>query len=254
MFPMEHNILVLTSDHIIAPIEKFISDSEKASEASGCGRFVCYAIPPTGAATGYGYIKTGKAVNKDGTVFKIEQFKEKPDKTTAEQYFASGNYWWNSGMFGFTSSTLKKELCEYQQDISDAFADIPDGSKPLTGYYNGIKYIEQWPEMDNAYDKTPAIAIDKSVAEKTSNAYAVRASFNWDDIGSWDAFEKLFDSNEGKIAEIKSSNCFVYSDVPVALCGVQDLIVVIKNGSALVMKKGAGSMVREAVRQMKENT
>jgi len=254
MFPApQHSILVLTSDHIIAPVEKFVSDSEKACKAVTNGKIVCYAIPPTEPATGYGYIKAGSPENADGSVFRIEQFREKPDKKTAEEYVASGSYWWNSGMFGFTSDVLKKELADHEPDVYNAFEHLPEGEKPVTGYYNGIKYVETWPAMDTAYEKTPAIAIDKSVAEKTANAYAVRASFDWDDIGSWDAFEKLFDTNEGKTVEINSANCFVYSDLPVALCGVKDLIVVIKNGNALVMKKGASSMVRDAVKQMKND-
>ena len=246
----DHTVLVLTSDHVITPVEKFTSDCVKAAECAEKGRFVCYAIPPTEPATGYGYIKTGQSESTDGSVFKIEQFKEKPDSDTALAYFKSGNYWWNSGMFAFTSSFFRKELSICQKDVFDAFDGVEHGSIPVTGYYNGIKYIESWPEMDSAYAKTPSIAVDKAIAEKTTHAYAIRAGFAWDDVGSWDSFEKLFTEKNGKTVEVESDNCFVYSDIPVALCGVDDLVVVIKNGNALVMKKGSSGMVREAVKKI----
>ncbi|QTQ13951.1 mannose-1-phosphate guanylyltransferase [Treponema parvum] len=247
----EHSVLVLTSDHIIKPIENFILDCKKACAAAANGKFVCFAIPPLEPATGYGYIKIGKA--EGDSVFAIEKFVEKPDLKTATEYVKSGKYRWNSGMFGFTCKTLLKEIKEHQNDAYAAFENLLSGNKPKIGVVNGIKYVSSWPEMDAAYSKVPAVAIDKSVAEKTKNACAVSSSFNWDDIGSWDAFEKLFDKNPGETIEIESKDNFVYSDIPVALCGVEDLVVVIKNGKALIVKKGKSSLVRDAVKQMKNS-
>ena len=106
--------------------------------------------------------------------------------------------------------------------------------------------------MEEAYATVKAIAVDNAIAERTERAVAVRATFNWDDVGSWDAFERLFSENVGKTVQIASKNNFIYSDIPVALCGVDDLVVVIKNGNALVMKKGSSGMMREVVKQIKE--
>ncbi|MBQ5877430.1 MAG: mannose-1-phosphate guanylyltransferase, partial [Treponema sp.] len=123
-------------------------------------------------------------------------------------------------------------------------------NKPSISNINSIPYVESWAEMNEAYEKTPAIAIDIAVAEKTDEAYIVLASFDWDDVGSWDSFEK-HSKGEGHSELIQSNNCFVYSDIPVAICGVDDITVVIKNGKALVMKKGASPLVRDAVKLMK---
>ncbi|MBQ3799589.1 MAG: mannose-1-phosphate guanylyltransferase, partial [Treponema sp.] len=98
----------------------------------------------------------------------------------------------------------------------------------------------------------PSIAVDKSVAERTDRAAAVKASFSWDDVGSWDAFCKYFTENADSTVEIASKNNFVYSDIPVALCGVDDLTVVIRNGMALVLKKGSAGQMRDVVKAMKE--
>lgn len=249
---IEHTILVLTSDHVIGPIDHFVSDSQKAYLAASAGKFVCYAIPPTEPATGYGYIKAGKSLDATNSVFTIDQFKEKPDLDTAKLYLSKGNYWWNSGMFAFTSTFMKAELAKNEPELFNSFSCFANAQIPDCKTINGIQYISDWKPMEEAYKTVPSIAIDNSVAEKTNQSVAVKATFDWDDVGSWDAFEKLFTANEGKTVEIQAKNNFVYSDIPVAICGVDNLVVVIKNGSALVMKKGSSALVREVVKQMKD--
>ena len=153
-------------------------------------------------------------------------------------------------MFGFTSQFLKSELKKCEPEVSQAFECVSTGKAPGLSKIHDIFYISQWQEMEEAYKKTPKIAIDNAIAEKTKNAYAVSTSFNWDDVGSWDAFSKFAEGNENVIAKAESENCFVYSDIPVALCDVQDLIVVIKNGKALIMKKGSSNLVRDVVKSI----
>lgn len=246
-----HTMLVLASDHVISPVSAFAADCRKAAATANDGYFVCFAIPPNEPATGYGYIKEGAPISADGNVFAIAQFKEKPDEETARQYLASGSYTWNSGMFAFTSAFFKEEVRRYEPDIAGAFKVFAGAQRPEERTVNGIKYISNWAPMEEAYRSVPAVAVDNAIAERTGRAAAVRASFGWDDVGSWDAFEKLFSKNDSKTVEIKGGNNFVYSDIPVALCGVEDLVVVIKNGSALIMKKGASGMMREVVQKVK---
>ena len=246
---VKHSVLVLTSDHVIAPVENFAADCKEAYEIASKGNFVCFAIPPTEASTGYGYIKTGDAVTEK--TYKIDNFKEKPDAKTAEEYFKSGKYFWNSGMFGFTSDFLKAELKKCQSDVSCAFECVEKGKAPKLARINGIYYVKKWSEMDKAYSSTPKIAIDNAIAEKTDKACAVTTTFKWDDVGSWDAFAKFSEGEDNVIAQAYSENNFVYSDIPVALCDVKDLIVVIKNGKALVMKKGSSNLVRDVVKSIK---
>ena len=105
--------------------------------------------------------------------------------------------------------------------------------------------------MVESYKTVKAIAVDNAIAERTQKAAAVKASFTWDDVGCWDAFEKHYTSEDDKIVSVKSKNNFVYSDIPVALCGVEDILVVIKDGKALVMKKGSSGYMRELVTEIK---
>jgi len=244
-----HSILVLTSDHVISPTDAFINDCSTAFKYTEIGHFVCFAIKPTEPSTGFGYIKGG-AFLSDSNSFHIESFKEKPNIELAKQYLESSDYWWNSGMFAFECKAFKKELKICTPEIFEAFEPLTQSSVPKIKFINEIKTIEEWDEMNEAYNKTPALSIDKAIAEKTEKACAIKASFSWDDVGSWDAFEKLFSKNPSKTALINSNNCFVYSDIPVAICGVDDVIVVIKNGNALVMKKGSSTLVREAAKKM----
>ncbi|MBR1911680.1 MAG: mannose-1-phosphate guanylyltransferase [Treponema sp.] len=247
----EHTMLVLTSDHIIEPTEKFIADCYKAAAIAKKGNFVCFAIPPTEPATGYGYIKQGENIHNDGSVFKIAQFKEKPDAQTAQQYLASGQYSWNSGMFAFTDTFFLHEVLEYESGIFESFKNFDAATLPDCEIINGTKCISHWQPMNESYKTVKAIAVDNAIAERTKKAAAVKSTFTWDDVGSWDAFDKHYAGSNDNTASIKSHDNFVYSDIPVALCGVENLIVVIKDGKALVMKKGSSGSMRDVVKEMK---
>ena len=247
----ERTILVLTSDQVISPMSSFTSDCQKAAFFARQGKFVCFAIPPYEPSTGFGYIKAGNYLDEGQSVFAIESFKEKPDAATAKHYFESGGYSWNSGMFGFTSSLFMGEIERYEPAMAQAFRDLDSSQPPAITQVNSIACIESWSELEAVYDQVEAISVDNAVAERTVNAVAVKASFVWDDVGSWNSFEK-HSGEGGGFVSVESSGNFVFSDLPVALCGVKDLIVVAKNGKILVMKKGTGAFMREIVKLFKE--
>ena len=247
----EHTMLVLTSDQVIEPAENFVSDCKKAATEAKKGNFVCFAIPPTEPSTGYGYIKHGESISKDETIFKIAQFKEKPDFKTAQEYLSSGMYSWNSGMFAFTDTFFMEEICRYESSIAESFKNLDGASQPDFSLINGIKCISNWLPMAESYKTVKPIAVDNAIAERTQKAVAVKASFSWDDVGSWDAFAKYYKGKDDRTVNIESSGNFCYSDIPVALCGVKDLIIVIKDGKALVMKKGTSNSMRNVVNEMK---
>ncbi len=248
-----HTMLVLTSDHVIGPIANFAADCSKAAKTAQEGYFVCFSIPPTEPSTGYGYIRMGEALSADATVATIAQFKEKPDAETARAYLESGMYAWNSGMFAFTDKFFMQEVKSYVPDIYESFKTFDGAAAPQAKTISGISYISGWQPMTDAYSTVTAIAVDNAIAERTVRAATVKASFSWDDVGSWDAFEKYFKENDDKTVEVRAANNFVYSDIPVALCGVEGLVVVIKNGCALIMKKGASGHMRELVKEVKKS-
>lgn len=243
----DRSLLILPSDHVISIDDAFCTSVEAAwRHASSGDAFVCFGIEPEGPATEYGYIKRGELISAEDECYAIAAFKEKPDRALAETYITEG-YWWNSGMFGFTASFFWDEIAAYSPDLGEAFAG--DAGRAKIESVSGIETVRDWPFMWRVYSGLRAVSIDVALAEVSKRARCVKAAFCWSDVGSWDSFERLFVSQAAHTVSIESTNCFVYSDMPVALCGVDDLIVVIKNGRALVLKKGASSLVRLAARE-----
>lgn len=248
----KHSILMLTSDHIIEPVENFIHDVKKAYISATKNHVVTFGITPNEPSSAYGYIINAEEEENNQNVYKIKQFTEKPDQKTAMEYIKNGNCKWNSGLYAFDCDFFEAELQKCSKEVTDSFSDLYDSKLPKIKKIKNIKYIGPYKAMTDAYTKVPSIAIDKSLSEKTKNAYCVTASFNWDDVGSWDSFEKHCSQKTNNACAIQSKNCFVYSDIPVAICGVDDITVVIKNGKALVMKKGSSALVREAAKTITE--
>ncbi|MCL2480853.1 MAG: mannose-1-phosphate guanylyltransferase [Spirochaetaceae bacterium] len=233
--------LILPADHLIEGMELFEKNTLEADLLAHKDFLVTFGIPPTYPETGYGYIKRGESYGKG---YKVESFMEKPDIKTAKQFLEDGNYFWNSGMFVFKMDTFLTEIGKYSPDISASFAKLSNAPKPV--FEKNFKIIMDAPEVEKAYRQSPSISIDYAVMEKTPLAAVVLAEFSWNDIGSWDQFETIIKNFKwAELFEVGSSNNTVFSDIPVALCGVENLIVVIKNGRALVCKKGSSQKIKE---------
>ncbi|ULQ60037.1 mannose-1-phosphate guanylyltransferase [Brucepastera parasyntrophica] len=243
------NILMMASDHLISPLEVFARDVRTASWYAGQKNIVSFAIEPAAPETGYGYIKAGETLplpfSGSSQAFVIDFFREKPDAATAQSYLAEGNYYWNSGIYAFRADFYLNELELYSPEIYQAFQDIDMYNSIET--IAGIRIMSPNDSIEKAYKTTPPISIDYAVSEKTERAVSVRAGFLWNDIGTWDSFAEYYSALSDTSASIKSENCFVYSDIPVMLCGVSDIDVIIKNGKALVAKKGETNLVKEAL-------
>ncbi len=239
MFPCTS--LVLPADHLIEELDLFKKNTEEADSLARDGFLVTFGIPPEYPETGYGYIEKGKKHKKG---FKVASFREKPDPETAKKFVDDGNYFWNSGMFAFSMEVFLEEIRKYSPQIAAAFGKIVKAPPPVI--VNGIEIIMDSSEIETIYSTSPSISIDYAVMEKTLLSAMVEADFSWNDIGSWDQFETIIKNLEkGEMFEVEASNNIVFSDIPIALCDVKDLIVVIKNGKALICKKGSSQKVRD---------
>ncbi len=253
------NILMMASDHIIKPLDSFIADVQTAAWHAERNNLVSFAIPPTSPATGYGYIKAVAPVDcsLDNATpsFKIETFREKPDATTAKNYLADGHYYWNSGIYAFRADFFLSELAIHSSETSRAFDSLGtvgiSGTGATIEIRDGIRVMTAYPGLDEAYLAAPSISIDYAVSEKCANSVTVRATFLWDDVGTWDSLAKYSDTLPHDTVAVDSRNCYVHSDIPVALCGVEDLVVVIENGKALVSRKGETNLVKDALSLLK---
>jgi mannose-1-phosphate guanylyltransferase/mannose-1-phosphate guanylyltransferase/mannose-6-phosphate isomerase len=237
----QSRVLVITSDHIISPLEIFVKDADALSGEIENGGLGVFGITPESPATGYGYIETSVCIK--GAFYKTVKFHEKPNAETAVKYIKSGNYFWNSGMFAFSVSFMLHEFNTHAKDIIEPFLKMTD---PLSQN-----------ELKKVYEKLPSISFDYAIAEKCNDVKLIKTSFNWKDVGSWDEYCKLVSQDDvcEKIFSFQSNNNSIFSDIPVALCDVDDLLIVIKVGKdgpvALIAKKNKTQDVAKIVAMIK---
>jgi mannose-1-phosphate guanylyltransferase/mannose-6-phosphate isomerase len=265
----DRTVLILAADHLIEPAERFYDAVERADRLAREGFLVTFGVEPTRAETGYGYIEAGSAY---GDGFRVSSFREKPDLQTAEVYVKSGGFYWNSGMFVFPQRLFLQELAEHVPEIAGAFGLDRDAAPPEwrvteapqdATESNALTTLAVTEELARTYSGLQSISIDYAVMEQSGSVGMVPAGFSWNDLGSWDeiadiqgdrnaAAEATDAADRAPVIEIDSENCFVRSDIPVALCGVKDLIVVQAEGKLLVCRRHESQLVKEAVGKMKE--
>ena len=264
----DRNIMVLTSDHIIKPINVFKTDTNAAAAMAQADKLVVFGIQPERPETGYGYVEAGealtvqpdKSVEKQNLyepeVFSVVSFREKPDINKAKNYVASKKFYWNSGMFAFSSKFMLSEFQRSAPEVIVPFRELWAPNEHSHRIRLGIKLLEQWDNMEIAYRKTKAISFDYAIAEKCRQTVMVKAGFSWTDVGSWDEYARLALHHSSEVYG-NGKNCFVNSDIPVALCGVEDLIVVARSGrdggppALLISKRGETQKVRDVVEEIK---
>jgi mannose-1-phosphate guanylyltransferase/mannose-6-phosphate isomerase len=226
-------IIFLPADHYIGDVEGYLEIMRQATGEVN-GHIGTIGITPTKPETGYGYIKKGEKV--DG-FFKVLEFKEKPDRKTAEEYLSSGEYVWNSGIYLFTPRIFNEELEKYAPEIYALT------QKPLA------EFLEKYPDL-------PKISIDYAISEKSDNVIVFEGEFGWNDIGSFDSLAEIKSGTPNpRHLNFNSKNVFVHSDSNrlVATLGVDDLNIIETVDSILVQKRGQAEDVKKIVEYLKEN-
>ena len=242
-------LLILSADHIIENKEKFQNAIMIAQEIAESDKLVALGIKPTRAETGYGYIEVDN-VNKN-QYYKINSFTEKPNQEDANDYFSSGNYYWNSGIFMFKASIYLRELKKFEPEIYNACINST----------NTLLIDSDFIRMnDNEFIKCPEMSIDYAVMEKTDDAIVVPFEGSWSDIGSWEALWniKTKDSNnnvtDGDVILDEVSDSYVYSSNKlVSIIGLSDIIVVDTQDALLVSNKKNSQNIKNIVNVLKNN-
>ena len=240
-------ILILPADHVIENISAFHAAIAAAENLARQQLLVTFGIVPDLPETAYGYIEQGPAL-EGKTAFKVLRFVEKPDLDTAQSYLASGNYFWNSGMFMFTASRYLKELKQYAPDIyascAAAFAAIETGDD-----------FEQIPA--ELFASCRSESIDYAVMEKTDSAAVVPLDAGWNDLGAWDAIWKVQDKDgdgnviSGDVLSVEVVNSYIQSQSRlVAAVGMEDVVIVETADAVLVANKAKVQAVKQIVEQL----
>ncbi len=244
---------VMTADHVIEPSGLFLKAlhcAERLAEKTDV--LVTLGIRPKGASVNYGYIqRSDEGIDYDGfLVYDVECFMEKPDHDTAEKFVQSGKYYWNSGIFVWSVSTILENIKSF----------IPKLALGLTRIGESVDTPGEPDVIRNEYEKFESISIDYGVMEKASNVKVVEADFKWDDVGSWLAVERLneLDQNNnttlGKHCGINTFGSIIVGDDErlIATINVSDLIIVSTKDVTMVCNKNNAEDIKKLIDVLRE--
>jgi mannose-1-phosphate guanylyltransferase len=255
-------MICLPADHVIGEVrgaetgdnERFLEVLRVASKIARQGdSLVTIGIKPTRPETGYGYIEVDtkcKTKNARCRIYKVKQFVEKPDKERAEEFVKTGRYFWNSGIFVWRTSVILGAMKKYMPGL---FAGLEKMRKALGTPEESRVIIE-------GYDSLESVSIDHGIMEKANDVLVIEGDFLWDDIGSWQASERiLLKDGQGNVCrgetyKFDTNDCIIVSDKGfVAALGVSKLIVVRTPDVTLVCSKARAQEVKELVRRLSED-
>ena len=241
-------ILVLAADHIITDQLAFESAVNQASQLAEQNFIVTFGLKPTHPDTGFGYIEA------NGN--KVLSFIEKPDLTTARQFFEAGNFYWNAGLFCFKAGVLIDELEIFAPEILKfSQYSLQDAGKTI----KNNKIIELDP--DN-FILTPNISLDYAVLEKSHRVAVVPCDLGWSDIGTWSAMANLYptDENNNHIFDQDKTllndvnNCDIYSEDRLVAClGIENTLIVDTPDAILVANKDRDQDIKILYQNLKDN-
>jgi mannose-1-phosphate guanylyltransferase/mannose-6-phosphate isomerase len=235
-------LLVLAADHVIAEPAIFRSAVSEGAVAAAEGALVTFGVVPLRPETGYGYIRRGAPA---GSAFRVECFVEKPDAVTAAEYLASGEYYWNSGMFMFRADVYLGELARFEPALLQACKQAWQGAE------RDLDFL-RIPE--SLFAACPANSIDYAVMEKTTDAVVLPLAAGWSDLGAWSAVWEQGPSDaqgnvcHGDVLLHESTGSFVQAESRlVALVGMENAVVVETSDAVLVAHRDKVQQVKAIV-------
>lgn len=245
----EMPMLILAADHLISQPEAFAAAVDLALKEAEKDKLVTFGIKPSSPDTGFGYIEA-----KDGRVCR---FVEKPDEETARGYLASGNFYWNAGMFCFRAGIMLQELAAYAPELLASVEESMAASARRQDDDGG------WVELNNeAFSAAPKVSIDYAVMEKSARVAVVPCDIGWNDIGSWNNLCALNEADERgnhcnrpeDIMTLDTSGCDIHSQGRlVATIGLEDLLIVDTPDALLVADKNRDQEVKHIYENLKSD-
>jgi mannose-1-phosphate guanylyltransferase len=230
------------ADHWIGNQQAFGDTLKAAAElAAREAAIVTLGIAPAYASTGYGYIEQGQlqGTYTDLPAYKVSRFTEKPDRETAEAFLQAGRYSWNSGMFIFRASTALSELAIHAPNI--------------------LHPLKEQGKL--AYSQLEKKSIDYALMEKTQLAYVLPADFGWDDLGDWNALERLLQGDKENVelathVGLDTQGAIVYAsddDEVIVTIGLEDVVIVRDRNATLVVHKSRTQDIKQVLKLLQDN-
>ena len=243
-------MLLLPADHLIRDVPAFHTAIGEGMKAVASSHLVTFGIVPDAPETGYGYIQQGAALDACGA-HNVARFVEKPRREDAEQFLASGDYFWNSSMFLFSCKQFLDELGEFRPDILAAC------EQALARGQHDLDFCR----LDKgAFAACPSDSIDYALMEHTRHAAVVPTDIGWNDIGAWSALWEVGEKDtagnvtRGDVFLESVSNSLIRAESRmVAAIGVSNLLIVETPDALLVADKSRAQEVKKVVDYLKAN-
>ena len=225
---------IAASDHFIRNEDEYERVMKRAAQlAEEKNALVTIGIKPTFPSTGYGYIRSDRNTKED--YYAVEEFVEKPDLERATEYLESGKYAWNSGMFVWKASLILDYFKELLPDIYAHLVTIGDA----------MGTDREKEVISKVYPIIPKISIDYGIMERAKGVLMVEGDFGWNDVGSFDALEEIYEKDEnGNVilangCLIDTKGCILYGDGEklIATLGVENLVIAQTKDIILVCDK-----------------
>ena len=247
-------LLVLPSDHAILRDEVFVRAVQRGVALAHQGYIVAFGVPPAAPETGYGYIRTGRALG-DASVAFIDAFFEKPDAGAARAYVESGQYLWNAGIYAMRASVWIDALGSFRKDILASCERA----------YRQGRRDGAFLRVDAAtFEACPSDSIDYAVMERITERpsspepVVVRLDAGWCDVGAWDALWTIGDKDargnvvHGDVHLADTDNALVVAQHRMVACvGLQDVVVVETADAVMVARKDRAQAVGALVAALK---
>lgn len=241
---------IFTADHVIAPLDNFAKAVETAfaAAAENPDALVTIGVRPTAANTGYGYVKRGQPAGD--RVYAVDKFTEKPNITEAMQYVASGEYYWNSGMFTWRLDTILSQIERH----------LPNSYRGLSECGRDWDTPRRQDTLERIYPGLMKISVDFAVMERAERVMVVEMNCQWTDVGSWTAFEQVVAADaDGNVAVAANSislgarGNIVVADDDHLICtiGVDDLVIVHSHDATLICAKRDAQGIKELVTNLR---
>lgn len=220
--------VILPADHAVTPPERFAADiAAGVALAEETDAFVLFGAKPRYAATGFGYAEVGhRRCYRGHRCYRVRRFTEKPDKKRAKAYLEKGGYYWNTGIFVFTAAAFDRSYEKHLPQIAALAELLADGAEEAVA---------------EAYGALEEISFDKGILEQEEHILLKKASFLWDDVGSYPGLSGLLPADErgnlcrGRVLAKDTANSVILTDNPLTVVlGVKNLIVAEDHGVLLV--------------------